>query len=580
MNTPSKPAFLILCFALIISCTSSKKNPHSNNTKTETSQFSPCKDTLGIDLPKNCNDIEVLKPFEGLKNFRELTPPQNKNIQLKKGLVFRSDAFGQITDKDQAKLNKLGIKTIIDLRSKEEVHSDPNRSITSVKNQYNFPIGTDPAKLKKLGLDKNIAVQIKELYLSGQFDKIEKLFTDNNIDIEKQREKRYAEFTTDFNEQISKTLKLFTDFENYPITFHCQGGKDRTGFVAYVLEKILGYSDEEALRDYLTTNLYGYHHLQKRYHNGPKSLRAIYGAHISQFNSAINAIQKNYGTFDNYLKTGLNISNEDITNIRKNLLANYKDNEKRFVNLEGAYNFRDLGGLKTTEGKILKRKVLFRSAKLSKITDSDIKTLAQIPITKIIDLRTPSEVKLYPDRVPNNVTFIHRQIGKEDINLKEHRQKILSGYWNGESFKNYLIQSNKKMIYEGALFYPQIIQDIVNNTTGATVYHCAGGKDRTGALTAIILSLLNVPRETIINDYLSTNIQAATKYKKKEASLRKLTNNTLDEKLYEAQKAQRVYIETALNTIDKDYGGIFNYATKHLKISAKTIEKLKQKMIQ
>lgn len=292
------------------------------------------------------------------------------------------------------------------------------------------------------------------------------------------------------------------------------------------------------------------------------------------------AIKEHYETFDNYIKKGLNLTDEDITNIRKHLLANYDENAKRFVNLEGAINFRDLGGLKTKNGKTLKSGQLYRSAKLEGLTDNDLKTLEQIPLSLIIDLRSSSELEHKPDRVPNKTKYLHRQIGQEDIDIEEHKKKMLNGYWNGKSFREHLIKSNRQMIAEGNLIYPQIINDIVNNNTGASVYHCAGGKDRTGALTAVILSLLDVPRKTIINDYLSTNIQSAEKYKKKEASLRKYTNNSLDEDLYEAQKAQRAYIEMALNTIDKEYGGINNYATKHLKLSAETIRKLKQKMIQ
>lgn len=208
--------FVIMVGLFLIGCNSSKKETITDIITTQ-AQTLMCTSTLGFDIPHNCESITIEKPFKGLKNFRKLTPPLNPNIILRDGMVYRSDAFGQLTANDKEKLAKLGVKTMIDLRSKEEIQNDPNESISSVKNIYNFPIGTDPAKLEKLDLDENIVVKIRELYLSGEFDEVEKLFIDNNIDIEKHREIRYAEFVTNFTEQISKTLKQFSYADAYPI---------------------------------------------------------------------------------------------------------------------------------------------------------------------------------------------------------------------------------------------------------------------------------------------------------------------------------------------------------------------------
>lgn len=580
-------AITSLTLLIIVSCNMTKDD-HQKMAKSNLKKESKtCINHAGIDLPELCDEISVFHPYSGLENFRPLTPSLNPNIILKEGQLFRSDAFHNISNADAQKLNVLGIKTIIDLRSKEEIEELPNKQVPSVINIFNTPIGSDPAKLKSLGITHDVAKNIKTYFLDGAFNKVDSILTAHKIDLEKLREDRYREFATNFTPSVSQFFKILADSSNYPIVFHCQGGKDRTGFISAVLGKIIGYSNKDILRDYLTTNLYTLDKLEKQYAHGPKSLRPAYGAHQAQILASLNCIIKHYGNFEYYLKNELKLTQSEVNAIRSNLLNESSkveqstpknSNASRFVKLEGVDNFRDIGGLKTKDGKTVKKGMLYRSAKLADLTNRDIETFKTLSITQIIDLRSTSELKKDPDLVPNQVKYLHRQIGKEDINIDDFNQKFLSGYWSGESFEKYMISGNIQMIEEGPYYFPQILKDIANNSSGASVYHCAGGKDRTGVLTALILELLNVPRESIINEYLTTNIQSKEKYLLKEEKLKRYTNNSLDPKIYDAKKAHRAYIEAALNTIDHKYHGIDRYLTDYLKVDPETIKKLKQKL--
>lgn len=541
-----------------------------------------------IDIPNNSTEIAVSHPYKGLKNFRELTPSINPKLILRKGQLFRSDAFHKLDSNAQKSIVNLGIKSIIDLRSLEEIEEFPNKQIGSVLNVFNTPIGTDPAKLKSLGISPKVAANIKTYFLNHQFNRVDSILEAHHIDLEKLREERYEEFAVQFNTSVSSFFKILVDSTNYPIAFHCQGGKDRTGFLSAVLGKILGFSEEDIVRDYLTTNIYTIENLEKQYKHGPKSLRPAYGAHTSQIKAALDKINTEYGSFQEYIKNVLHLSEQDINAIKQNVLkSSFKakntnsvnHNALRFIELEGANNFRDIGGLKTNDGHTVKKGLIYRSAKLTELTDSDLSKFKTLGLNQIIDLRSDSELKKYPDRLPENTQFIHRQIGKEGVDLDAFNEKFLSGHWSGESFRAFMIDGNIKMIEEGPYYFPQILNDLANNESGASVYHCAGGKDRTGVLTALILYMLDVPRESIINEYLTTNIQSEEIYKEKEVKLKKYTNNSLDPEIYQAKKAHRIYIETALNTIDHTYNGIDSYLKDYLKIDPKTIEKLKKKLI-
>ena len=80
---------------------------------------------------------------------------------------------------------------------------------------------------------------------------------------------------------------------------------------------------------------------------------------------------------------------------------------ERHLPMVGGYNFRDLGGFKTKEGRYTKWGKLFRADELSNLTEDDLKYLSSIPITSVIDFRAQSEVKRSPDKLPHTVRFTY-----------------------------------------------------------------------------------------------------------------------------------------------------------------------------
>ncbi|AEV35966.1 protein tyrosine phosphatase [Pseudovibrio sp. FO-BEG1] len=280
---------------------------------------SPCKTTLPIDIPSNCDAIKVVKPIEKLENFRALTTPQN-GPALKPQMVFRSDQLDSLTEADQEKLSALGIETIVDLRAPDELDKHPNKHISSVDFNINLPIGSDPADIAKI-MPLEVASQIRPLWFSGKFDEIDQLLKDHGVDIYHTRIDRYKDFARKFTPQISRFMHVLLEEQNYPLVFHCAGGKDRTGYVAAVLMLSLGFSEEDVMRDYLTTNLYTFEELSKLVGSGPHSLRPAFGAHKEQISAALAAVKEDYGSFENYRRDALGISDEELVRIKKNLLV-------------------------------------------------------------------------------------------------------------------------------------------------------------------------------------------------------------------------------------------------------------------
>ncbi|KZK90792.1 Tyrosine-protein phosphatase precursor [Pseudovibrio sp. W64] len=279
----------------------------------------PCETKLPIDIPSNCDAIKVMKPIEKLENFRPLTTPKN-GPALKPQTVFRSDQLDNLTKADQEKLSALGIETIVDLRAPDELEKHPNKHISTVDFNINLPIGSDPADVEKI-MPLDVASQIGPLWFSGKFDEIDQLLKDHNVNLYNTRIDRYKDFARKFTPQISRFMHVLLEEQNYPLVFHCAGGKDRTGYVAAVLMLSLGFSEEDVMRDYLTTNLYTYDELSKLVADGPHSLRPAFGAHKEQITAALQAVKEDYGSFDTYRREALAISDEELALIKKNLLA-------------------------------------------------------------------------------------------------------------------------------------------------------------------------------------------------------------------------------------------------------------------
>ncbi len=279
-----------------------------------------CQDTLGIELPEDCEAVPVSYLLTGAPNFRPITPPVGGSPTLKENALFRSDALHELTDQDVAYLEKLRVKTIVDFRYDQEITDDPDRPIASVTQRINPVIGRGLEDVDQM-MDEQTYANVRTWFIAGEFDKVDSVLQHYDIDMAQSRKERYASFATDYTQEFGTFMKTLTEADNYPVVFHCQGGKDRTGFAAALLLKTVGFSEEDIVRDYLTTNLYAYDQTREGMMHSPQSLLPSIGAHREQLEAAMEAIDEKYGSFARYLRQGLGLSEADVAAIKENVLA-------------------------------------------------------------------------------------------------------------------------------------------------------------------------------------------------------------------------------------------------------------------
>ncbi|MGK2911338.1 MAG: tyrosine-protein phosphatase [Sphingobium sp.] len=162
---------------------------------------------------------------------------------------------------------------------------------------------------------------------------------------------------------------------------------------------------------------------------------------------------------------------------------------ERVLPLAQGSNFRDIGGYRAANGKAVRWGLIYRSGGQPLLTDADVKAVQSLKLTNIVDLRSSEERVIAPTRVDG---VPYQAVG--------YSMMALMG---GGAPKN------GEGVYRAmpALLAPQIrlvFQDLLARE-GAVAYNCSAGQDRTGFVTALILSALGVDRETIVADYhLST----------------------------------------------------------------------------
>jgi protein-tyrosine phosphatase len=250
--------------------------------------------------------------------------------------------------------------------------------------------------------------------------------------------------------------------------------------------------------------------------------------------------------------------------------AQIADSSTREVKLQGAVNFRDLGGYATKSGKKVKMNVLFRTAALNSLTDADLTKIAGLQIKYDFDFRGPFEVKTAPDKIPTGTTRISLPAGSENIGDSNY-MKNMGRYLKSDSF----MMSFYTVLTPFKDRYKPLFDSLITNTKSSPIlFHCTAGKDRTGIAAALILYALGVKEQTIFEDYEATNYYRRKENAKSIAQMTKYYG--LDEKIASnLMGAKKEYIAATFSTIKGKYGTIDAYLEKELGLTQQKIKILR-----
>ena len=184
------------------------------------------------------------------------------------------------------------------------------------------------------------------------------------------------------------------------------------------------------------------------------------------------------------------------------------DTESRLVPLQGSFNFRDLGGYPGSSGRLTRWGRLYRADALHELTPADVVQLRHLGLRTIVDLRTERELVASGrgPLEPEDVAFHHLAVVKEGV--RDDGTSDRAG--DGESVAapapagDDLVERYLWYLDVGRASLVEALTMMGGDEHYPLVFHCAAGKDRTGVLAALILSMLGVERQVIVADYVIT----------------------------------------------------------------------------
>ena len=275
--------------------------------------------------------------------------------------------------------------------------------------------------------------------------------------------------------------------------------------------------------------------------------------------------------------------------------VNVVDPETQSLNLPSIPNARQIGGYVTEDGRTVRQNVLLRTGWLTEASDEDIAALSDVyHVTTIVDFRGAMELTRTPDREVPGVEYVNISMEDKDkeagamASLAEMAQiemqyadqpgramiEMIRLGWRAPDPDMYItmITSEATVPAYRAFFDLLLTQD----ENSVVLYHCKGGKDRTGIATMYILTLLGVDKETILEDFDMTNIFLADEINAEVEKSRPYAEN--EEELDDVainNGVSRDFLANAFDYAEEEYGSMLELIKQRYGVTDEEIETLR-----
>nr|WP_281274368.1 tyrosine-protein phosphatase [Allorhizocola rhizosphaerae] len=225
----------------------------------------------------------------------------------------------------------------------------------------------------------------------------------------------------------------------------------------------------------------------------------------------------------------------------------------RWIRLSSVFNFRDLGGIPTVSGGVTRHGVVFRADNLGRLDVADKELFMALGVRTVIDLRRHAEVESM-GRVPEwaGATWLHHHLEHELWDHDTYTESVGVARWLADRYA--------ELLASGAPDIARVIALLSDVDSGPTVVHCVAGKDRTGLISALTLSLLDVSDEEIAADYALTELS--------EPAYTTWLRRTDPEAASKVQPA--FYVQTpaqamllTLAELRSRWGSVYDYLSRH-----------------
>lgn len=258
-------------------------------------------------------------------------------------------------------------------------------------------------------------------------------------------------------------------------------------------------------------------------------------------------------------------------------------NNYHSLGLSSVRNARELGGYITKDGRTVKHGKLLRTGELQDATKKDLARLSKVyKVRKVIDFRTArNQISDYDPEIGNSELLWFNTFPFEfpliEIATREELNAVLKLIPDGV-VDPYMVNQYHVLVSDpfAILAYRQFFEEILDANGGTVLYHCSSGKDRTGVASYLLLSALGVPEKVAIEDYL---VSAYYMSDAKESTYQQVygifNSKRLAKEVSKINSVNRIWLQTAIDTINREYGGINRYLQNQMGLSKADLKKLR-----
>jgi protein-tyrosine phosphatase len=254
---------------------------------------------------------------------------------------------------------------------------------------------------------------------------------------------------------------------------------------------------------------------------------------------------------------------------------------QRHVPLQGASNFRDFGGYAGHGGRTVKWGRLYRSDRLSDLTAADRARLAPLGIRQVYDLRRDSEAAIAPTEWPgaqvNRSPVFEDEAGGPSTFARiaadeaARHDAALSRAIMGQMYVRMVTEPGPLAVFR------RLFEDLADEGATPALFHCAGGKDRTGVTCALILGVLGVARADVVADFMLTqryyDSDEARKLRVAQIVAEAGLGFWSEEALAPVFGVEQAYIDTALDLVEAA-GGVERFMTERVGLQPDVLERV------
>lgn len=214
--------------------------------------------------------------------------------------------------------------------------------------------------------------------------------------------------------------------------------------------------------------------------------------------------------------------------------------------LEGTGNTRDLGNYDTLSGKRTRPGQFYRSDGLDRLTQGDQEILFDLGIRCVVDLRSREEAEKSPDKL------FRPEISYYNVPMLD---RMASSGFQG-ALPAHMGEVYRELLAESGRSFARVFQIFAAHADGGILFHCSAGKDRTGVTAMLLLSLGNVPRETIVEDYRVSEENNRPIAAQQRAKIKEAYGVELPQSLFASDPEE---MEATLDYLEEQFGTAENY---------------------